>query len=79
MSRIPALKKARNAAIKEAYAKLESETVNGFGAHKERKYRRDAILAILSKRFYLAMDTISDIVIAADEDEVDKNQIKLFE
>lgn len=75
MSRDPQLKRERNNAIKEAYEKLEAETVNGLKI-KVKKYRREAILAILSKRFYLAPDTISNILLTPAEDD---KQIKLFE
>ena len=73
MSRMPELKNLRNKAIKEAYDKLEAETVVGMKG-PVRKYRREAILAILSKRFYLAPDTISNIVLAPDD-----SQLNLFE
>lgn len=74
MSRDPQLKKQRNNDIKDAYEKLEAETVNGLKV-KVRKYRREAILAILSKRFYLAPDTISDIILTPKDDD---KQTKLF-
>lgn len=75
MSRIPELKHSRNKAIKEAYDKLEAETVNGLRG-KVPKYRREAILAILSTKFYLSPDYISNIVIAFDKPE---NQLTIFD
>ena len=77
MSRDPKLKNARNRDIKDAYRKLQSETVTALNGKKEQKYRHTAMLAILSKRFYLAQDTIADILISDDEIE-DKNQLDIF-
>ncbi|WP_317899449.1 hypothetical protein [Aurantibacillus circumpalustris] len=77
MSRDKRLQAARNKAIKEAYAKLEGESVNGARDVKVQKYSRDAILAILARRFYLLPETISKIVLAP-EDEDNENQLELF-
>jgi hypothetical protein len=70
MSRRPDLKKSRNDSIKEAFKKLEDEKIHGV-----QKYRHEAILLILSKRFYLAANTIQKILVEVDEPN---NQIKLF-
>ena len=77
MSRNPDLKNARNKAIKEAYAKLEAETVNGVRDIKVPKYSRAAILAILGRRFFLSPETLSNILLMPD-DEDNENQLKLF-
>lgn len=77
MSRNPQLKSERNKAIKEAFKKLEAETVNGPKDQKVQKYRREAVLAILSRRFFLAPDTIADIILLPDEDD-DESQLILF-
>lgn len=74
MGRDHSLKIDRNKQIKEAYKKLEAETVNGLNI-KVRKYRREAILALLSKRFFLKPDSISNILLSPD---VDAKQTKLF-
>ena len=75
MSRIPELKHRRDKDIKEAYDKLEAETVSGL-RNRVAKYRREAILEILSKKFYLSPDYISNIVISFDKDP---NQLNLFD
>lgn len=77
MSRDPILKNARNKAIKEAYAKLQNETVVSFSGRREQKYRHTAMLAILSRKFYLSEGTISNILVLPDE-EVDESQLGLF-
>lgn len=77
MSRNPILKRARNNDIKKAYAKLEAETVTAMRGNKVQKYSRQAILAILSRKFYLEPDTLSNILIMPDE-VVDKRQMDMF-
>lgn len=76
MSRLPILKNARNKAIKEAYGKLQSETVVSMSGKREQKYRHTAMLAILSRKFYLAEGTIENIVQLPDE-AVEDNQLIL--
>lgn len=76
MSRDPHLKTTRNKDVKEAYAKLAGETVAGLNGKREQKYRHNAILAILSRKFYLAPGTLANILILPEEDD---NQLALFE
>ena len=77
MSRNLELKNARNNAIKKAYKILEAETIPGVGKTRVQKYSRDAILAKLAWKFYLATETISNILLMP-EDEDNENQLELF-
>jgi hypothetical protein len=78
MSRDPNLKRERNRAIKEAYAKLEAETVNGVRNIKVPKYSRAAILALLGRRFFLSPETLSNILLLPD-DEDNERQLQMFD
>lgn len=71
MSRNHELKTTRNDKIKSDYSKLENEKIHGV-----QKYRHEAILHILSKRYYLTPGTIQNILITTDQPD---NQTKLFE
>lgn len=71
MSRDPILKHERNNDIKKDYKRLESVEINGV-----QKYRREAIMHMLSKKYYLSPGTISNIVLSED---VPVNQTRLFE
>lgn len=61
MSRIPQLKRNRNETIRKAYAVLAAKMIG-----TKQLYRHDAILEMLSKKFYLAQSTIERIVSGAD-------------
>jgi hypothetical protein len=78
MSRDPVAKTKRNQDIKEACRKLEAETVNGIGKRKVQKYTREAVVAILSNRFYLAERTIENILYSPDEEVPGLPQLDLF-
>lgn len=70
MSRDPELLAARNKRIKQDYDKLEAEKVHGV-----QKYRYEAILAILSNRWFLSPDYIGKIILAENKTE---NQLEIF-
>lgn len=76
MSRVRVLMDARNRAIKEAYGKLQSETVVSHTGKREQKYRHTAMLAILSRKFYLSEGSIQNILGTTDE-EVESTQLLL--
>lgn len=71
MSRNPLLLAERNAEIKKQYQRLEDEKVHGV-----QKYRYEAILHILSRRFFLAPMTIKEILLTDDEPTT---QLNMFE
>lgn len=74
MSRIPELKELRDTTIRKRYDVLSSKTINN-----KQVYRHEAILEMMSKEFFLAPDTIGDIVAAGgnDEEPVNPNQTKM--
>lgn len=73
MSRWKHLEKQRNQKIKDAYAKLAAEKIGN-----QQKYRHLAILEILSPRFFLAPQTIENILGKSEDDEANPNQLNLF-
>ncbi len=75
MSRNPVLKKERNNKIKEAYQKYADEVVLAPGGKKVNKYRHEAILVLVGRKFYLEPGTIQNILQMKDEPD---NQLELF-
>lgn len=75
MSRIPELKHERDKQIREAYTKIAGKMVGD-----KQLYRHEAILEMLSKKFYLGAATIGKIL--SDNEStpfVNPNQIKMFD
>ena len=62
MSRNQTLKDERNQAIRKAYKELASKVVKTKDGKQTELYRHAAILAMLSKKYYLEPDTIERIV-----------------
>ncbi len=78
MSRDPLLKGNRNDDICDAYASLAAKTTktryNPIGVQL---YRHEAILQILSKKFYLSPRTIEGIVSEGKREPEDPSQLSL--
>ena len=77
MSRIPELKKERNDAV-IAYYKLQADKK----IYGKQMYRHEAILAMASKKFFLAESTIQQILGGHDVNDkmpVDPNQLNLLD
>jgi len=76
MSRIPELKHERDKQICEKYAQLTEKKVKD-----KQLYRHEAILEMLSKKFFLASATIERIVSGNSESRpfVDPNQVSIFD
>lgn len=74
MSRIPELKNERDYRIREKYKELAEKKIGN-----TQLYRHDAILEMLSKKFYLSTSWIERIVSGNTGAPYDPNQTKLFE
>ncbi|HXU28132.1 MAG TPA: hypothetical protein VN698_12955 [Bacteroidia bacterium] len=76
MSRDKSLLIERNEAIKAKYDELAKKTIKDKKGREIELYRREAILIMLSKRFWLSPVTIDNILSAPEEPT---NQLELFE
>jgi hypothetical protein len=76
MSRIPELKHERDKQIRDKYMQLAEKKVKD-----KQLYRHEAILEMLSHKFFLAAATIERIVSGNSESVpfVDPNQVKMFD
>ncbi len=62
MSRNTELRNERNTNIIKDYSKLEAEVIDPKAKTPVQKYRHEAILAILSQKYYLTPGTVQNIV-----------------
>lgn len=74
MSRIPELKNERDQRIREKYKELSEKKIKDV-----QLYRHEAILEMLSRKFYLSKSWIERIVSGNTGTPDDPNQTKLFE